>query len=172
MSRVKKKVIAGISRETADEAFALYADVHNELAKMEVKMNEELNKVRDKYQEKITQLEEQKEQQFEVLQVYATEQKEGWGKRKSLEMLHGKIGFRTGTHKLKCGKGFNWTSVTALLKEYFPEYIRTVEEPNKEKLIGDRENEGFDNICKKVHIKVVQDETFYVEPKVEQLQTA
>ena len=171
MKRTKRKVIAGVNRESADEAFALYANAHNQMAKIEAKMNEELNTIRDKYLDEIKQLEGQKEQQIAVLQVFATEQKDNWGKRKSLEMLYGKVGFRTGMHKLKCSKGFNWKKVTELLKQYYPVYVRTVEEPNKEKLIADRDSKGFVDVCNKVHLKVVQEETFFIEPKIEQLQS-
>jgi phage host-nuclease inhibitor protein Gam len=171
MAREKKKVIVGVSQTLAEDAFAVFADAYNDITKIEAKMNAELNAIRDKYQERITKLEEVKEAQKDILQVFATEHKSEW-KNKSIEMLHGKLGFRTGTPKLKCDKGFNWTSVTELLNEYFPDYVRVVNEPNKEKLIADRDEEGFDKICKKAHIAVVQEETFFVEPKVEELQTA
>ena len=132
----------------------------------------EANKIKEEYQDKITEHEEKKAEQFDILEVFAIEQKDNWGKAKSIDMLHSRIGFRTGTPKLKCDKGFNWTSVTSLLTEHYPDYVRTVTEPNKEKLIADRDSDGFDKICKKAHVSVVQEETFFVEPKVEELQTA
>jgi phage host-nuclease inhibitor protein Gam len=171
-TRQKKKVITNVTPDQASDSSRLYAEAYTSKKKIEAKMNEEINKVKAKYQEDITDLDEQMKEQYEYLNVFAAEQKENWGKKKSLEMLHTIIGFRTGTPKIKCDKGFNWTSVTELLKEHFPDYVRTVSEPNKEKLIADREEEGFDKVCKKAHIEVVQDETFFVEPKVEELQPA
>ena len=82
------------------------------------------------------------------------------------------IGYRTGTPKVKFDKGFNSKSVTAILKEQFPDYVRTVDEMDKEKLIASRDTDGFDAICQKGHIAIVQDETFYVESKSEELQPA
>jgi len=171
-TREKKKVIKGVTTEMAQDASAAYAKAHVSLQSIEAKMNEEINKIKEKYQDKITEQEEKKDEQFVILEVYAIEQKDNWGKAKSIDMLHSRIGFRTGTPKLKLDKGFNWTSVTSLLDEHYPFYIRMVKEPNKEQLIADREIEGFDKICKKAHISVVQDETFFVEPKVEELATA
>jgi len=171
-TREKKKVITNVTQEQAQDASAAYTKAHVSLQSIEAKMNEEINKIKEKYQERITAQEDIKEAQFAVLEVYATEQKETWGKAKSIDMLHSRIGFRTGTPKLKLDRGWNWTSVTDILNENYSDYVRTVLEPNKEKLIADRELEGFDKICKKAHIAVVQDETFFVEPKVEEVATA
>ena len=88
-------------------------------------------------------------------------------KRKSLETTHGTIGFRTSTPKLKTLKGFTWASVLNLLKEFLPDYVRTAEEPAKDKLLADREDEEVSALFPKVGIAVVQDETFFVEPKKE-----
>jgi len=166
-TREKKKV-----SEQAQDASAAYTKAHVSLQSIEAKMNEEINKIKEKYQDKISEQEEKRDEQFVVLEVYASEQKDTWGKAKSVDMLHTRIGFRTGTPKLKCDKGFNWTSVTSLLEEHYPDYVRTVSELNKEKLIADREFDGFDKLCKKAHIAVVQDETFFVEAKVEEVATA
>ncbi|MFK8296741.1 host-nuclease inhibitor Gam family protein [Capnocytophaga canimorsus] len=62
---------------------------------------------------------------------------------------------------------FTWGAVTNLLKEFLPSYVRTVEEPAKDKLLADRDNEEVNTLFGKVGISVVQDETFFVEPKKE-----
>ncbi len=46
--------------------------------------------------------------------------------------------------------------------------VRTVVEPAKDKLLADRDNEEVQAMLPKVGISVVQDETFYVEPKKEE----
>lgn len=170
MARTKKKVIVNVSRELAEEAMGQFSDAANSLQKIEAAMNQHINSIRDKFQDEITELNESKDEQMEVLEVFANEQCETWGKKKSMELLHGIIGFRTGTPKIKFEKGFNGKSVTAILQEQYPTYVRTVIEMNKEQLLADREADGFAVICKKAHIEVVQDETFYVESKSEELQ--
>lgn len=171
-TRQKKKVITGVSSDNAQQASAEYANAYVQLQKIEAKMNEEINRVKSKYQDSISDLDEKKQEHYEVLEVYAREQKDNWGKAKSIDLLHTKIGFRIGMPKVKMEKGFNSTSVTALLQEHFPDYVRTVVEMNKEKLIADRDTDGFDKLCKKSHIEVIQDETFFAEPKVEELASA
>lgn len=172
MAREKKKVITNVSREAAEEAMAQFSDAAISLQHIEAKMNAQINAVRDKHQELITQLQEKKDDQVAVLEVFAAETCDTWGKRKSMELLHGVIGYRTGTPKIKFDKGFNSKSVTAILEEKYPEYVRSVTEMNKEMLIQDRDADNFAEICKKAHVQVVQDETFYVESKSEELQPA
>jgi len=172
MAREKKKVISNVSREMAEYAMGMFSDAANNLGKIEAEMNLKINAIRDKYQDVITVLNEDKDTQVEVLKVFAEEQQETWGKRKSMELLHGVIGYRTGMPKIKFDKGFNSKSVTAILEEEYPEYVRTVSELNKEQLIIDREEDFFAAIAKKAHVQVVQDESFYVESKSEVLQPA
>lgn len=171
MAREKKKVIKDVTKETAEQAMSAFAEAANKISSIEAKMNQELQEVRERYSDTLSKLEDQKDEQVEVLEAYAYEQKDSWGKKKSMDMLHGSIGFRTGTPKVKFEKGFNTKSVTAIMEEHYPDYVRSTVELNKEKLIEDREIEGFEVICKKAHIEVIQEDTFFVTSKEEVLQS-
>ena len=83
-------------------------------------------------------------------------------------MAHGVIGFRTGTPKLKTLKGFTWASALQLVKEFLPDYVRQTWDIAKDKLLADRDTEAMFEKMAKCGIQVVQDETFYVEPKKEE----
>jgi phage host-nuclease inhibitor protein Gam len=111
------------------------------------------------------------EEQVKVLQVYGQQYKDGW-KGKSLSLIHGKIGFRTGNPKLVKDKKFTWDAVTELLKKAFPAFVRTTYEINKEALIAFREKKEFEDIKDACYVDVVQDETFYVEANSEELSIA
>ena len=89
-----------------------------------------------------------------------------------MDLVHGIIGFRTGTPKLKLRKGFTWPSVVNLLKEFLPAYIRTTEEPAKDRLLADRDVPEVSTQFQKLGITVDQDETFFVEPKKELAEVA
>src|ERR1700726_4680120 len=104
MSRTKKKVLFNVTLEQAQEASQQYTANETQLAKIEAKMNEEINTVKTKYQERITALKEGQEEPTRILNVYADEQKHNWGKKKSTELLHTVIGFRTGMPKLTKNK--------------------------------------------------------------------
>ena len=181
-TRQKKKVISGVTREAADQAFAEYAKADASINKINAEIELQLAKIREKRQAELTVLAQQRDQAFDTLQAFAIEnQTELFSKKKSLDMTHGTIGFRTGTPKLKTMKGFTWEAAKTLVKKFLPDYIRTSEEIAKDKLLADRELDEVEfvesDITKKsvpmsqamseCGILVVQDETFYVEPKKE-----
>ena len=162
--REKKVVISGITKEKMESAMADFAKADARIHKINATMDVEFTRIREKYQEELGK----KEKAFEVLQVFAVEQRETlFSKKKSLDTIHGTIGFRTGTPKLKTLKGFTWASVTNLLKEFLPDYVRKTEEAAKDKILADRDCENVKDNLAKVGLSVVQDESFYVEPKKE-----
>lgn len=168
-TRQKKTLIQGISQEQANEAFASYAKADASIQKMNAEIELQCAKIREKYADKISTLEKEREESFDVLQAFAVEnQAELFSKKKSMEMAHGTIGFRTGTPKLKTLKGFTWASALQLVKEFLPSFVRTSEEIAKDKLLAERETEGMFEQMAKCGITVAQDETFYVEPKKEE----
>ncbi len=184
MGRQKKTIISGVSREAADEAFATYAKSDAQIQKINAEIELQCAKIREKYADKLAALGDDRDKAFDVLQSFATEhQAELFTKKKSLDMAHGTIGFRTGTPKLKTLKGFTWASALQLAKKFLPmTYIRLTEDIAKDRLLSDRDLEevavydtptGDPRMVKMPEamavcgIQVVQDETFYVEPKKE-----
>lgn len=164
-------IVTGVTREAADEAFAVYAKADAQGAKIAAEIELQCTKIREKYADRLAGLAEEKTRAFDVLQAYALEnQEELFSKKKSVEMSHGVIGFRTGTPKLKTLRGFTWASALQLLKEFLPGYVRQTEEIAKDKLLADRDAEEVSGKMSKCGIQVVQEETFYVEPKKEEVQ--
>ena len=168
-TRQKKTLIQGISQEQANDAFATYAKADAQIQKINAEIELQCAKIREKQADKLTALDTEREQAFDVLQAFAVENKaELFAKKKSLDMAHGTIGFRTGTPKLKTLKGFTWASVLQKVREFLPGYVRTSEEVAKDKLLADRDEDGMFDKMSKCGIQVAQDETFYVEPKKEE----
>lgn len=173
MVRVKKVIVTGITAEQAEAAFSEYAAADAKIHGIQSKMDLEMTGIRDKYTGELTELQTIRDGNFEIMQAFATEHREElFSKRKSYESAHGVFGFRTGTPKLKNLKGFTWKAVTNMVKEFLPEYIRTTEELAKDKLLADREKEEVLQLLPRCGMTVVQDETFYVEPKKENEQPA
>ena len=175
-TRQKKVIISGISREQAEEAFGTYAKAEAESEKIKAEIELQCARLRERHSARLSELDSQKEEAFNVLHSFAVEhQQELFSKKKSLDMTHGVIGFRTGTPKLKTLKGFTWASALQLVKEFLPGYIRQTEEIAKDKLLADRDT-SLSTPSGSIHmaegmmrcgIGVVQDETFYVEAKEE-----
>lgn len=170
MLRATKKIINNVSVEQAQDASARYVQLSTRLRMIEAEMNERINKIRDEYYQEIIHLNEEKDEHFEILEVFAREQKETWGKRKSLELLHSVIGFRTGTPKVIKDKKFTWEGITELVKDKFPSFVRTKTELDKEAIIALRDDDVFLKLKKTCYVDVIQDEAFYVEAKREVLQ--
>ncbi len=195
--RQKKTVVTGVTREQAEDAFTRYAEADAQEEKITAELELAVVRLRESYAMELMTLKKDKEDAFGVLESYAREQKETlFSKRKSLEMAQGVIGFRTGTPKLKTKKGLTWAGVLTLVKEKLPEYVRLTEEVAKDKLLADRDGEyilpseepsgtvagtvtgtGMEAGSKTMReamadcgIEVVQDETFYVEPKKEDVE--
>lgn len=171
MAKTKKATIANVTLEQAQEASEQYSQISDRLIKIEGKMNEEINRVKSKYKDEITDLQEQLEAPVEVLEVYAKEQQPSWGKKKSMELLHTVIGFRTGTPKVEKNKKFTWDAVTELLQKSgkkFSDYLRTKTEINKEAILAIKDEQLLRDLKEECYIEVVQTETFYVEAKREE----
>jgi phage host-nuclease inhibitor protein Gam len=168
MAREKKKVHTGVTSEQMEAAFSEYAVADARLQKINATIDVKMTQIREQYADEMAKLSNTKDKAFDVMQAYALENKDNlFAKKKSLDSVHGTIGFQKGKPKLKTLKGFTWGAVTNLLKEFLPSYIRTTEEPAKDKLLADRDAEEVVALFPKVGICVVQDETFYVEPKKE-----
>lgn len=182
-TRQKKKVIQGVTREAADVAFAAFAKADASINKINADIELQCAKIREKHQADLTRLVAERDSAFEMLQSFATENKvELFSKKKSLDMAHGTIGFRTGTPKLKTLKNFTWASALELVKTFLPSsYVRKAEDVAKDKLLADRDLEEVNvtvdgmvlqpmtmkDAMAKCGLQVVQEETFYVEPKKE-----
>jgi phage host-nuclease inhibitor protein Gam len=172
--RVSKTVIANVTVEQAQQASNEFATGHTRLEKIEAKMNEEINKVKSKYQEEITEVKESIDQPYEMLQVFASEQKTAWGKKKSMELLHCTVGFRTGTPKVVKDKKFTWDAVLELLKKnkLFKPFVRTTEEINKESILAENDENLLKQLKEECYVEVDQDEKFFVTVKKEELVAA
>lgn len=171
MAREAKKTIINPTREQAEDAMHSLAKSNSNLKRLEAKIELEKQRIDEKYSDEVLKLQQEKAQHVEVLEVWGKKDCPNW-EGKSFDLMAGTIGFRTSTPKVDKDKKFTWPAVTELLKEYFPELVRTKDEPNKEAIIALREDDSFAQISKKCHISVVQDETFFVTPKEEELATA
>lgn len=170
----QKKVLlpTNITREEAETAFASFAEADAKQQIISATMDRAITKIRDKHADELSTLTERKQEAFEVLQVWAENNRDDFGKKKSIDLTHGVVGFRTGTPKLKTRKGFTWESCLQLVKTFMPTYIRTKEEIAKDALLADRNTPEIAAQFNQIGVMVDQDETFFVEPKKEILQEA
>ena len=131
-------------------------------------LDAELRSVRDEYQGRLDTLAEVLTLKTDAARRWAETHPAAFGQRKSLELLHGVIGFRTGAPKLKTVLKFKWDGVLDALRHaaWGAAYIRVKEEINKEQIIADVNARILSEAdLRKAGAQVVQEELFYVEPK-------
>ncbi|WP_420582055.1 host-nuclease inhibitor Gam family protein [Reichenbachiella sp.] len=170
----QKTTVTAPSETEAKDFMLQYADSSSQLKKLEGEMEVKIQAVREKYKDKVQSLSTTKETAFQKLQAYALRNRdELFIKRKSLDWGHGILGFRIGTPKVTKKAGITWAAMLDLVKNAGKkDLIRTKEDIDKEKIIASRDDEDFMKPLNDLGISVVQDETFFVEPKEEELAPA
>jgi phage host-nuclease inhibitor protein Gam len=137
-------------------------------------MDSELQGVRDTYEGRLTSLTLVLEEKTAAARAWAEANPAEFGQRKSIEFTHGIAGFRTGTPKLKTVSKCKWDGVLQSLREaaWGHAYIRVKEEINKEQILADvAANVLSENDLRKAGAQVVQEESFFVEPKLTRVET-
>lgn len=149
-----EKVLGEIAADTAD------------LNLLKASLDQELTTIRQKYEGRIDGLAKQIEQKSGLLQQWAEAAPEEFGGKKSIDFLHGRLGFRTGNPALKTLSGWTFKRVLEVIDRTF---IRTKEELDKELVLAAHaRSELDDKALRSVGLRVVQDEAFFVEPKIEE----
>lgn len=175
MPRIKvqrRNLIA--SRTDAEVIVGRLSQLQTRLNGQKCKMDAELQTVRARYEADISVADRQIEELTLELEAWASENRHEFGAdRKSIVFVHGTIGFRTGTPKVKKGRKFPNLEAVADAMKQFPwarKYIKqSAPSVNKEALIADRDRVTADQL-NQVGLAIVQDETFFVDPKVETLE--
>ena len=170
--RAKKTIVVAPQSETeATELAKEFALNTSKLKTIEGKMEESIQRVRDKYANDIERLKAAKECAFDKLHAYAeTNREDLFSKKKSRDLTFSVIGFRTGTPKVNKGRGLTWPKILKSMKDKGLSLLRVKEEIDKDKIITMRNDEALMKVLKDEYdIEVVQDETFFIEPKEEQI---
>ena len=151
------------------ETVALVAK--NMLTERELKnaMDAKLQDVRAKYEMDLETLSLMIEARTELCAEYCTQHLDLFPRDvKSLDLGQAKVGFRTGTPKVKVLKRWTLLAVLAAVKgRKWYQFIRSTEELDREQIIAARADYSNDAL-KSVGLKVDQEETFYIEPKLEE----
>ncbi len=138
-------------------------------AEMELRINE----IRKKYEGKIESFSEKIEVCTEVLKDWAERHPDQFGKKKSIETVHGSVGFRFGQPQVKTKLKLTWAIVLEKIKALSlnAKYVRVKEEANKEAILADRDKKlngpHGEYTIEDLGVRIVQDEAFFIEIKRE-----
>lgn len=177
--RINGAVAAIETRQDAENELCDIADLTLERNSAQILLDEEITRARDKYSETLASFNQQIESKSERLREWAELNPDEFPKgKKSLELTHGTLGFRTGTPKLKTISRKTWAAVLETIKRIgLNVWIRSEESVNKEKIIAEARGASADQVPQEwvaekmriIGVQVVQDETFFIEPKLEEL---
>ena len=165
--RMKKTLVTIETRDQLEFAMAQISTCMSGRDGLVAKLENEITDARARYEPQITSYGETINENFEACQRWAEANPSAFATKKSLDLMHGTLGFRTSTPRLKLLSGWNWNRVLEMLAvNKLTDYIRQKQEPDKERLLADRET-LTDATLKRVGVTVAQDETFYIDPKRE-----
>jgi len=165
MSRLKLKAPVDIpaGRAEAEAVLRRIAEVKLEETALKAEMDEQLTRTRKQYEARLAKLQDQLLRMLESLRAWAEAHPEEFGGKKTLEMLHGLIGWRMTPPALRPLRGVTWSAVLQRLKEMGKlQFVRIKEEVNREALLAARDAENL----KALYCQVVQEDEFFVEPKL------
>jgi phage host-nuclease inhibitor protein Gam len=159
------------SRQQAEEAVGTVGRTQNALNGMRLEMDRKIGAIREQYEGTLDRLQVDLERTVASLEAWASGNPDEFAAgRKSIEFVHGTVGFRTGQPKLKTARGFTWDKVAAKINALGMErFLRRRIEVDREAIIAQRDNLTAGAMLG-MGVQIAQDETFYVEPKAEALE--
>jgi len=170
MVRQKKNVVVSPDEAGAQTALKDFALANSQLKEMEAKIEQDVQKIRSKYKGRINDMQQLRDESYDLVHAYASENKEQlFVKKRSIDWNFGTFGFRLGTPKVEKKRGITWDAALQLIKGQELDFVRTKQEVDRDKIIASREDPTIMGQLAKLGLSVGQTETFFVEPKEEDL---
>jgi len=156
--------------EELEACVASIADLTCQKLNIEGAMNTELQAVRDRYSRELVDVADDIQAEVRLAKDWAEHNPEMFRERKSIECVHGAVGFRTGMPAVRYLKG--WTEERCLealqLSAEGAAFLRMAPSINKEAVIAAAADENIgDAGLAEFGMKVTQAESFFVNPKIE-----
>ena len=165
--RIKINLPLITTRDEAEAVMNDLANIANNKRKLTARLDAGVLKLQEEAAPGISQCDAELKAKSDALRAWAEASPAEFGKKKSIEFLSGTLGFRTGTPKLALlSRAFTWEKVLENAQALIPAFIRSKPELDKEAILGQRDEEPLQYAIKRCGLKVVQDESFYVEPKL------
>lgn len=158
-----------VSREEAERLVGEITDLTIKRNSLTADMDAAVTAARARYEVTLANTEARIDSLTEQVRDWALANPDDFGKKKSIEMTHGTIGFRTGMPKLKTLSGFTFARVLYQLScvKWGKTFIRTKEEPDKEAILSAFASKNISaSELREIGVRVDQEESFFVEPAV------
>jgi len=157
-------------REAMESVVGEIAAIMNRQRILTAAMDAQIQAVREQYEGQLATDSEMLDRKIEEVRLWSEANPNEFGSARSLDAVHGTIGWRSGPPSLKTVAGWTFDRVLQALKNTGATgYIRVKEEVNKQHLLSDRELIGPEKL-REIGLRVVQDEAFYVDPKLTEVE--
>ena len=167
MKKQKTNIIR--TREELEAAMTDYSEKHARLAGMVAALDVEIANVRERHQAAISAATEALDEAEAGLESWAALNPHEFAVKKSVDLISGRIGFRTTPPAVALLKGVKVEAAIAMLidGELGAAYTRETVTLDKEAILADHATGKLTDAQLKAHgLKVKQEERFYVEPAV------
>ena len=175
-TRIKINLPLLASREEVEYTVNELANVANNKRKLVARLDSAILKLKDEAAAGIAACDEALAAKTDALRAWAESHPEEFPKgRKSVVFLSGTVGFRTGTPKLALlSRAWNWDKVLEAVQSRAFSFTRTSTELDKDAILAfaagstdaaDKQATE-EKVLRPIGINVIQDESFYVEPKL------
>ena len=166
-NRIKVEIDTIITREEADALVADIAGCENNRRVIQAKLDKEKLELESKYASEFELIDERVKQDRDALKGWAGQNPQLFEKKKSYEFACGTVGFRTGMPALKpLNKSWNMDKALQATMQHLPNFIIGKPVIDSAGLIAQREDPDIIAQLPKCGLRIVQQETFYVDPKL------
>lgn len=165
-NRIKIALPTINSREEAEAVMNELALTANNQRTFLANRDAEVLAINAKYEGNLASCAQAIKQKSDALRVWAESNPEEFPTgRKSLDLVSGALGFRTGMPTLALlSRAWTWEKVTEAVCRHLPNFIRNKAEVDRGAILGQRVELAF--ILSKCGLKVMQDKSFFIEPKL------
>lgn len=157
------------TRFEAEAAVREICELKNAYQMALAEMNAAVTEAKKTFEDKFAPVEKRILEKSALVQDWAEANPSEFNGAKSLDMVHGLVGWRTGQPQLKTLSGWTWDRVLDVIQKLpkLASYVRTSPTINKQQLLADRDQLGAEGL-RAIGVKVIQEEGFFIEPKLEQ----
>lgn len=171
-NRIKVPALVIRSRAEMEQLAGQIVELKIKQQQFTAEMDDRINSVRAQFAAQLALLDDNMETAMEAARAWAEANPVEFNGAKSLELTQAVMGYRTGQPQLKTLSGWTWDRVLEKLKSLgagAAQFVRTKAEIDKQGLLASRETLG-PGMLREIGVRVVQEETFFVEPKLTQVE--
>lgn len=167
-TRIKRTVPFVRSRVEAEALVGKIRELAIEKERHRIEIEAAKNAIDEQHAERLGQIAVEQELLTEALSAWSDANREEFGKHRSVQFVHGTMGWRTGNPTLKLLSRWTWEKVLDnLLSIGRKDLVRTKFEVNKEVILAQARQPVKPLEIGPLGLRVEQGEPFFVEPKID-----